>query len=668
MDYKIFKEVVIISGLAIPIVLFCRKIKIPIIVGFLVSGIIMNSSGVFFNVMNFMNHEAIDVLAELGIICLLFTVGLEFSLKQINELKKTLFIGGTIQVGATIAIVACILMFFFKTTFQIAVFYGCVLSLSSTALVLSLLQKNGDITRPYGRMTLTVLIYQDIASVLMVIVFPLLGSSDQSSSMGSMILALLIKLFVLLAVSFVSYKWIIPKLLYQVAKTQSSELFIIAILFIFLSFVFLSGLLGISLALGAFIAGVLIAESPYSHRALGSIMPFKDVFTSIFFVSIGIMLDLNFALHNVFSILGITLAILVLKTAIAAAAVSVLKYPPRTAFCAGLALCQIGEFSFVLFQMGSDLGIIQSIQLNYLLASSILSMILTPFIIQAAPSLYGMFSKIFHFKEVKDEETKGDLSNHLIIVGFGVVGRRVAFGAKMAGLKYCVVESNPDTVKTESKKGVPIYYGDASQEAVLEFVHIDTAAAVALTMPGNSNTVRIVKLIKRLNPNVTLIVRSLFEASAVDLEDAGANQVVADEKESSFEMLARILRYSMISKQNIQSIVEAQNSEDANSLVTSVDRAEDVQSSKNHLATIVISDNSPLAGKSLIEADFRKKYGLVAVTINKVNSEILNPEDKILPGYSLLVVGKREKINAFAEMQLQEDADFSNSSYAYDRS
>ena len=447
MDYKLFTELIIISVLAIPVVLICRKLKIPVIVGFLVAGVIINPSADFFKIMD---HERIDVLADFGVICLLFTIGLEFSFKQLKELRKPLLIGGTLQVGLTILIVGAIFHYIFKQSIQASIFYGCVISLSSTALVLSFLQKNGDINMPYGRISVTIMIYQDIASVIMVILFPLLGNNTGGLSTSQMLLNLGENLLILLAFSFICYKWIIPKLLYHVAKTQSRELFMMATMLIFFAFVAVCGTLHISLALGAFIAGLLIAESPYNHRAMGGIMPFKDLFTSIFFVSIGIMLDWDFAINHLFVIMLFALIVLIIKSVIAGFAVYLLKYPLRVSFLAGLAICQIGEFSFVLFNMGfKNLHLIDEIQLNYLLGIAIMTMIFTPFILQYAPKIYDIFAKLFNLNEVAEESKEKGMSGHVVIIGFGVVGRRVAFGAKMAGLKYCVIESNPDTVKRE---------------------------------------------------------------------------------------------------------------------------------------------------------------------------------------------------------------------------
>ena len=663
MDYKSFIDVLIIFSLSIPVVLLCRKLQIPVVVGFLISGIIINPSSEFFNIMN---QDNVKALADIGVICLLFSIGLEFSFKQVKEMRNALLIGGTAQVCLTIVVWALIFAVFYHEGWKTAIFYGCVLSLSSTALVLSFLQKNGDISLPYGKMSLTILIYQDIASVLMVILFPLLGDGG-GLSIGSMLSSLAVKLLVLVAFSFVCYKWVVPKLLYSVAKTQSRELFMITILFIFFLFVAFSSYLGISSALGAFISGMIIAESPYNHRALGGIMPFKDVFTSIFFVSIGIMLDLEFVLSHIFYLLLVAVLVLIVKFVVAAFSVGLLKCSFKTAFLTGLALSQIGEFSFVLFNMGLNMNLISSETLNYLIGTAILTMVLTPFILQAAPSIYDRFAALVGIssgKEVREEGGDGSVdeasgeagasgkSGHVVIIGFGVVGRRVAFGARMAGLEYCVIEANPDTVRNETKNGVSIIYGDASQEAVLEAAGVPKASVVALTVPGSQSTSVMTDLIKRMNPDVNLIVRTRFESGMEGLADMGASYVVSDEKETSFEMLARILQLAMVPRNNIRSILDAQISRDAQSLAMNKEAA--TKFVGHYLSNIIVTKNSPIVGKSLTEVDFRKKYGLMVVTVKKKGggeSIFPDPEEKIMPGDALLLFGTRSSVDSFVELQ-----------------
>ncbi|MCQ2735746.1 MAG: cation:proton antiporter [bacterium] len=650
MDYKILAELIIISAIAIPVVLLCRKMKIPVIVGFLLSGIIINPSAAFFK--NILSTERIDILAELGVICLLFSIGLEFSLKQINDMKKPLLIGGTCQVAFTIAGIAAFVHFVSGMTWNVAIFYGCVISLSSTALVLSFLQAKGDISKPYGRNSMMILIYQDIASVVMVILCPLLeNGSAAGGPIGGILINLALKFLIIIAISFVAFKWIVPKLLYNVAKTQSRELFLMAIMLVFLSFVAISGALGISLALGAFIAGVIIAESPYNHRALGVVTSFKDIFTSIFFVSIGIMLDFRLAVANIGSITVIVALCLVLKAIIGSLAVSVLKCTPKTAILTGIALCQIGEFAFVLFKMGYGINLINKSDLNIMLASAIMTMILTPFILQAAPKIYDFVARYLKLdiSEASEQNEDDCLSSHVIIVGFGIAGRRVAFGAKMAGLPYCVIESNPDTVKTEASKGVRILYGDAAQEAVLEHAGVKRASIAAITMPETEATKIIAEQIRRMNSNINIIARAQFEKGIDAIVDAGATSAVSDEKEASFGMLAQILKDSMVERGRIREIMHEQSKKAADSLDLAIGQSITKQFLSDGLAYVKILKGSPLAGKSLAGCDLRKKYGIIAAAIDKGGgqAEVPNPDEIIKPGYNILFIGAREKIKGF---------------------
>ena len=315
----------------------------------------------------------------------------------------------------------------------------------------------------------------------------------------------------------------------------------------------------------------------------------------------------------------------------------------------------------------NKLGVINESQLNYLLGIAIMTMIFTPFILQYAPKIYDMFAKIFKLNDVTENSQTGEeLSGHVVIIGFGVVGRRVAFGAKMAGLKYCVIESNPDTVKREQEKGVPIFYGDATQESVLEFAKIEKASVAAITIPGNSRTEEMTEQIRNLNKDINLLVRARFESSIKDLIQAGATYAISDEKETSFEMLSRILRLSNVSNQNIRNIVEAQSNSDSDSLVS--DSVKTVKNmNKSILANIVISKSFKYIGKTLQDMDFRKRFELIVLTIDKgqENPEPASPNDVIKAGYSLLVLGKKDKIADFADMQLGKN-EF-DSDVAHDR-
>ena len=644
-----FLELIIISGIAIPVVLICQRLKIPVVVGLLLAGVLINPH---LGIVQFIEEERVHVLADFGVACLLFSVGLEFSFKRIKEMKTSLFIGGTSQVFLTVILVALLSYFMVSKSITDSIFLGCVISASCTALFFSHVQNKGEMSMEYARISTAILIFQDLISIVFILFFPLLAGGSVEGGFAKLTLSLVIKLLQLGGIAFVFYKWIIPKGMYYVAKTQSRELFIMAVFFVFLFFLALSAYLDVSIAMGAFLAGIIIAESPYNHRSMGVILPFKDIFMSIFFVSIGIMLDLKFVFTHLFAVALVTFLIMSIKFFSAFLAVTFLKRPLSVAIMTGASLCQVGEFSFVMLQAGNQFMVANGQTVTFLLTASVLSIIITPFIMNGTPSFARSFMKLLYsmglkIQEPVIEDLEKGLDEHVVIVGYGIIGRRVALGARMAGLQYCVIEANPDTVKKETEKGVSIFYGDASQEAVLEHAKVEKAKIVAVTIPNHEAAVMITESVRRMNPSTELLVRTRFEASSAEIIAMGASHSFVEEKEISIEMLAMILKLSFVSMQDIENILTTQAEEDTDFLEES-SALEKIKSlkNKNEITVITIDPSSELVNRSLSEVDFRRKYGMSVIMIRRDEEESLNPspDEKLRAKDSLVVVGARSHL------------------------
>ncbi len=644
-------ELIIISACTIPVVLICHRLKISVIVGFLLTGVLINPK---FGIFRFMDQHTIHILSEVGIICLLFTIGLEFSITKIKSMRDELLIGGGVQVFGTLGVIALIAIAFALPVNQ-AIFLGCLIAISSTALKLSILQNKGAVNTAYGQVSVAVTIFQDIAAVIMIILVPLFAGESGGQSLIQIIQNLVIKFLIVIVVSAIFHTLIVPKMLYYVAKTQSRELFVVTVFFIFTSIVGLTGYLGISIALGAFIAGVLISESQYSHRAHSVIMPFKDIFTSIFFVSQGMMLDLSFALANLHYLLLIAIAIIIIKLICATIAVSLVRGVGFVSFMASVYLAQISEFSFVLFQEGSKYSLMGQQAWNFFLGASIITMLLSPSMVDYAPAFFEFIKKWlvkFNIKLSGDVEGEEEeiLEDHLIIVGYGIVGRRVAYGAKLAGIKYIVIEMNPDTVKKEQENGIPIIYGDATEDAVLEQVKIESAKAIVITIPNIAAASSIVSLSYKLNENAYILVRSRFDLDSQNLLGLGAKDVIIEENEVSYEMLSQLLKHFMIPVDSIDNIMFCQKNEDTESLGTRPAVAELSHTKSEHnIYAIRVPKNSPLIGKSLMELDLRKNYGVLVIMIKRGDTEIVNMDsnEKIMDKDILVTFGSKTKINDF---------------------
>lgn len=650
MGIPLLNDIVIIFVLSIVILFICHRLRVPAIVGFLLAGILAGPYGL--GLVKAV-HE-VELLAEVGVVLLLFTIGIELSLEKLLQIKKSVLMGGSIQVLLT-----------FLVTFVIArqlgqpvgnsIFIGFLISLSSTAIVLKLIQERAEVDSPHGRTALGILIFQDIIIVPMILITPLLAGATGGA--GESVLVLVAKVIGIIGLVVVSAKWIVPQVLYQIARTRSRELFILSIVVICLAVAWITSSAGLSLALGAFLAGLIISESEYSHQALGSILPFRDVFTSFFFVSIGMLLDVGFLFRQPGTIALIALGILVIKSIIACFATVLLGFPFRTSILVGLALSQVGEFSFILSRTGVEHGLLTGNIYQMFLAFSVLSMAATPFIITLAPRLADiilrlplpkrLISGFYPVPEIKVKIKK----DHLIIIGFGVNGRNVARAARLSGIPYVVIEMNPETVRSEQAQGEPIYYGDSTQEVVLQHANIKDARIVVTAINDPAATRRITEIIRRLNQKVHLIVRTRYFQEMKPLYELGANEVIPEEFETSVEIFTRVLAKYLIPKAKIEGLVAEIRSDGYEMFRSLYRKSLSVSDLKFQLPDVEISalkvaERSPLVGKSIAEINLRKRFGVTVLAIRR-NSQILsNPhaDTQFLSDDTLVVLGLPEKI------------------------
>lgn len=454
MVLTLLTDIGIIFGLSIIILLLFSRMKLPSVLGFLVTGMlagphwlgIISSAG------------QVEALAEIGIILLLFTIGVEMSIRELWDIKRSVLLGGTIQIATTILLVYFIDIYlgFNSST---ALFTGFLISLSSTAIVLKLLQEKAELDTPHGRTSLGILIFQDVMIVPMILITPIIAGVSTGS--GDTFGLFLLKATGIIVLVLASARWIVPYLLFHIAKTRNRELFLLSIVFLCLATAWLTSSVGLSLALGAFMAGLIISESEYSHQAMGNIMPFRDIFMSFFFVSIGMLLDVSFFADNVAYLLLVALVVIILKSFTAGLATLILGYPLRTIIITGLALAQVGEFSFVLSTFGLEYSLLDYNEYQIFLAVSIITMAMTPFI---TASSYGIsdravrtvpYQKLingFYANGIAKKEGDEEIDDHLIIIGYGFNGKTLSHAARNAGIPYVIIETNPETVRHEKKR------------------------------------------------------------------------------------------------------------------------------------------------------------------------------------------------------------------------
>ncbi|MBN3034173.1 MAG: cation:proton antiporter [Bacteroidales bacterium] len=554
MHIGLFSDIIIIFGLSILVVFIFLRIRVPAIMGFLLTGILAGPHGLQL----IQGIEEVETLAEIGVVLLLFTIGIEFSIKNLFRSSRSVIIGGGLQVGLVIGL-SFVLVYFLGMKPAEALFAGFMASLSSTAVVMKIIQQRGEMGTFHGRTALAILIFQDIIIVPMILVTPILAG--ESGNIALSVVWLFAKLAVIILITFAGSRYLMPWILLQIARTQNRELFLITIVVIGFAAAWLTASLGLSLALGAFVAGLIISESEYSEQAFGNIIPFRDVFTSFFFVSIGMLLDLRFVAGHLLLVLGIAAGVLIVKTFVSGFVAFVLGYPFRTTVLVGLSLSQIGEFSFLLADIGRQYELIPGDVYQLFLSSAVITLSVTPFIIDVAPRLASLILRLRIPETVRcglqymPEPDVVSMKDHLIIVGYGINGRNVAQAAKFAGIPHVIIELNPDTVKAELARGEIIYYGDATQEQILKHAGIAQARILVITIPHPSDSRQITYLARTLNPDLHILVRTRYIQDMKVLLKLGANEVIPEEFETSVEIFSRVLSRFLVPHDEIGKLI-----------------------------------------------------------------------------------------------------------------
>ena len=651
MAYHLLADLLIIFGLSIPIVFTFSRLKIAPLVGFLLADILAGSFG--FGLIQEIKN--IEVLAEIGVVLLLFTIGIEFSLSELLKLKRIVLLGGGLQVFITSIIVGFIFVWLGYSP-KAAVFMGLIVALSSIAIVLKLMQEKGEIHSAHGRIALGILIFQDIAAVLIIILAPLLAGE---AVVGSALFNLMFRGIGLVLLTLISARYVVPSLLYQVAKTRNNELFLLSIVTIGLSVAWISYLAGLSPALGAFLAGLIISESEYAVQTLGNVIPFRDMFMSIFFVSTGMLLNLDIVRAHFLLILSATVLVFFLKTFVNSLTTFLIGFPLHTMLLVGFSLAQIGEFSIITANVGFENGILSREIYQEFLAVTVLSMVLTPsfiglgsrFIVYIERLPFPKILSYNRYRDFQEDVQDKELENHLIIIGFGINGRNVAIAAKKVSIPYIIIEINPETVRYEKQKGEPIIYGDAAQKTVLEHAGIRGAKSIVVTSIGPVNSERIIEAARRLNPDVHIIARAHFLNQLDDFYSVGADEVVSDEFECSIELFSRVLNKYMVPLNGIENQGYELRADHYRILRSPETRQKSIcklalDFSDVEIRSIRVGKNSEVAGKTLGDLDIRKKYGVSVLAISRSHRLIydLGAETELKPDDILLLISPPQKL------------------------
>ncbi|NNL29603.1 MAG: potassium transporter KefB [Gemmatimonadetes bacterium] len=652
MHSPLFADLVVLLLVSIGVLFVSHQVRAPGIIAFLVSGLLLGPHGL--GLVSAV-HE-VEQLAEIGVILLLFTIGLEFSLADLLRMRRVVLLGGALQILGVTGVVAGAAVAAGISTNE-AIFLGMIASLSSTAVVLRLFQERAEVDAPHGRVSLGILVCQDLMIVPMILLIPVLAGG--SGSLGSALAGFAVKTVAALVGVVVLARFVVPQLLHKVVQTRNRDLFLLTVVTVCLTTAWAAGEAGMSLPLGAFLAGLLISESQYSHQALADILPFRDLFASFFFISIGMLLDVGLIADNPVPLAATVVGLLAVKTVAAGVATAAVGGSLATVAMTGLALSQVGEFSFVLAGTGIAAGLLTETAYNWFVAASVITMGLTPFLIRLGGPLAAGLQRI----PVLDRLVGGDLvqdpsghtsklSGHVIIVGFSVNGRNVAHAARLGGIPHVAVDMNPTLVQSAREDGYEVVYGDATRKAFLEYLGIERAHAVVVAISDASSTRQVTALARSMNSACTIVARTREVEEVEALLELGANFAIPEELETSIEIVARLLASYLIPRAEMDAFISelrAGQYQMFRSLAVTSDLADLRQTLTDvEIQTLRVAEGSALAGRALNETVLRNVYGVSVVAVRRNGSMIPNPggEQVVLAGDLLVLLGLAEEIVA----------------------
>jgi CPA2 family monovalent cation:H+ antiporter-2 len=534
----------------------------------------------------------------------LFTIGLEFSFSRLLRLRRLLVGGGLAQMlisGAAFVGLASL----YGLDITVALPLAMALALSSTAIVLKLLSERGEFDTAHGRMSLGILLAQDLAVVFFLVGLPLLAGQDLEFSIKEML-----KVTMLLGGLFIFSRYLLQPMLLGILKTKSQELFRITILALILVTAWLTGEVGLSLELGAFLAGLSLSESPYAHQALSDILPFRDTFLAIFFVSIGMLVNMELVISQWQLVLIATLLVCVVKFFAAAFATLICRYPLRIAALTGLLLFQAGEFSFVFLKAATDLNLLEADTYQITLAVIALTMIATPVIAAQAErwaaGIATVFGKPPSESHPEIQERTANLTGHVLIAGYGLSGQNVGHMVRNFDIPHLYIELNVDNVEKGRRNGDFIIYGDVTSSEVLKELGIGRARALVLAINDPSALARTIRSARRCNPDIYILARTRYVAELEHLRELGADEVVPDEFEASLQLGANLMRSFRINEGRILHVVSEMREEHYNSMLRNDAPTHGLSVLEGgRLEYQAVPDDSPLPSRLLLESDCR---------------------------------------------------------------
>jgi monovalent cation:H+ antiporter-2, CPA2 family len=652
----VLRDLSIVLAIATAVALLFGRLHLSVVAAFLVAGAILGPTGAGLVAESGM----VDALAEIGVALLLFTVGLEISLANLGKMRRQILQGGGLQLSATILLTVAVLAIA-RFPLAEAIFIGFVLSLSSTAIVLKVYADRMEIDSGHGKISIGILLFQDMAVIPMMLLIP--SFRQWETSQFSTVAFTLVKAGVGVGVILLASRFLIPLLLKEVIRLNSREILAMTVMFLILGTAWIARWWGLSLAMGAFLAGMVISESVYVHEIAAQIFPFRDVFNGVFFISVGMLLDLPFLVRHLPMILLISVAVVVSKAICAGAAIRTLNYPWRVSVIGAIGLAQIGEFSFLLMSEGFRDGLVGSRVYQYLLATAILTMVTTPFLMRGAPWAGRVFVRhLIRGPEPEDpaEESAGaaQVENHVIVSGYGMNGKNLARVLRSTHVPYVVVDLSDAMVREGREAGEPIFYGDVNNPEILDRVGVGRARMLVLAISDPMATRRAVAVARRANPRLVILVRTRYVADVDDLIALGANAVIPEEFETSVEIFSRVLR-----EYHVPDHVISQQEELIRSGTYRILRERDPSKDDRMLSefetflrqkvieVFFVSPDSQWAGRPLGNLPVGDGAGIVLLAVLRQDRAIVqpSPEEKLEAGDKLVFFGGHAPLAATLE-------------------
>ena len=647
-EFKLLIDLMLLVGMAIPIVALAHRVSIPPLVGFLVAGILVGPNG--FGLIG--NTHEVEMLSELGVALLLFAVGLELSLSHVRQWARSVFIGGSLQVALTLLCVTGLAMALGIPTGQ-AVFYGAIAAMSSTAIVTKNYADRAELDTARGKAVISVLLFQDLCVLPLILLLPVLAGLG-GADMGAVSMEFLRGLLIMTAL-VIGGRFVVRRTLDRIVVFRDRDLFTLCVAFFGIGTAVVTASAGFSIAIGAFIAGLLISESEYGHQALSDVLPFRAVFSGIFFISIGMLLDLSVLMTQPGLLLSILVGLVALKLLLVTVSVRATGASLTTALISGLSLAQIGEFSILLAAVGLPLGLFRDGDYQLFLSVAVISMMATPFMIRAARPIAERIvpsGKLVKLSGDVDPDAPAGLSDHTVIVGYGVGGRYLARVLDAAGIPCIVVEYDAELVRRARKDGISVAFGDGTRPAVLEHVGARRARVIVFTISSPADESRGVVVARDLNPSAEIVVRTRYTDSIDELMSVGANEVVVDEFEASIELFARALESYRIPINRIWQEAESVRMEHYGLLRGTAQpdlRLDALKHLGIHdaLELVEIADGARTIGMTVQSLQLRRKTGAVQLAVVRDGHPYYrrDPDFHYESGDTVVLVGDRESLD-----------------------